>query len=249
MPTWADVLPFVLLGAVGSLHCVGMCGGFAIAAAGARATRRRRVAAYVVGKAVTYAVLGALVANATALTVRSTHAVGLHGLRAGLAWFAGGALVLTGVGWIAVQLRGTLRVPRIAGKLEHGARWLYLTLRTVPGTSGALGTGLLTGLLPCGLSWSALLLASQLSAPAAAAGMFAFGLATGPALGLTAVGWSSLPARARSVATRSAGVLCILFGTLTIARGGLPAALAPLDRALPECCRGADAAAPAGEPR
>jgi len=241
VPTWAETLPFLLLGTVGSLHCVGMCGVFAIAAAGtptggARAPRWRRVSAYVGGKAVTYAMLGVLCANAMTLAARTTHELGWHELRAVLAWIAGGALVVTGVSWVALQLRGTLGLPRPLRRLEHGGRWLYVTLRSLPGTSGALGTGLLTGLLPCGLSWSALLLASQLPAPAAAAGMFAFGLATGPALALTAAGWSSLPARARAHAVRFAGVLCIVFGVLVIARGGLPEQLAPLERVLPECC-------------
>jgi hypothetical protein len=242
MPTWVDLLPFLVLGAAGSLHCIGMCGVFAIAAAGAQpaAGRGHRIAAYITGKATTYAILGALGANAVTFATRTTHALGWHGLRATLAWAAGGVLVLTGLVLIVRRLRGTVGLPRPFHRVEDGARWLYRTLRELPGTSSALGTGLLTGLLPCGLSWSAILLASRFPAPAAAGAMIVFGLATGPALALTAVGWSSLPVRAREHAARFAGALCVLLGVLTIARGGLPEELAMLEHTLPDCCQSPD---------
>ena len=43
MPVWAELAPFALLGLVGSIHCAGMCGGFAVAAALAPGARARAV--------------------------------------------------------------------------------------------------------------------------------------------------------------------------------------------------------------
>ena len=240
MPTWAELLPFALLGALGSVHCIGMCGLFAVAAAGGPVARGRRLAAYVAGKAATYAVLGVVVASATALTLRSSHAAGLHGLQSALAWLAGGALVVSGFGWMLVRWRGRLPVPRFLQTAGGAARKTIALIRTLPGTSGALGTGVLTGALPGGLSWSALLLASQHTPAQASLGMLTFGLATGPALVMTALGWNALPVRVRALGTRFAGVLCILLGVLVIARGGLPAELAPIERVLPDCCSHGD---------
>ncbi len=93
------------------------------------------------------------------------------------------------------------------------------SVRSLGGPMGAFGTGVLTGLLPCGLSWSAFALATQVDRPTAAAGLFLFGLGTGPALLLLGLGWVTLQLRGRTLAIRLAGGVVILFGVLTILRG------------------------------
>ena len=66
MPEPAALLPFVLLGLLGSVHCAGMCGGFAlgVAAGGPRGRALGRLGLYALGKALTYAALGLLAARA-----------------------------------------------------------------------------------------------------------------------------------------------------------------------------------------
>ncbi len=94
---------------------------------------------------------------------------------------------------------------------------------------------MLNGLLPCGLSWAAVLLAAQQPPPHAALGAFAFGLATAP--GLIAVGFGTRLAGLRSwrLAPVVLGLVLIVFGVLTVLRGN-PGAGLHADHTEPNCC-------------
>lgn len=237
---------FALLGLAGSAHCVGMCGGLAIAAtAGARRPRDivSHAASYIAGKSLAYALIGAVLALAFALAARG--AVGaaelggvesdlaLDRLRSVLAWLTGGALVLAGVHLLWRSGAG--------GTATFGSLLLQRLLapvRRLPAGAGAFGVGVSSGFLPCGLSWSAFALAVPRPAAEAFVGLFVFGLATAPALvGATlGAGWARrrLGARLRYVA---APVL-VVVGCLTIARGGLPEPLEAAEEAVvPACCQ------------
>lgn len=236
--------PFVVLGLLGSLHCAGMCGGFALSVAAARPAGRGRalgdLVSYVLGKALTYAVLGLVAAHAgQALLAGGARLAGhepvgehLAAARRVLAWSVGAALALAGLAaW------GVLPRPRrlgAGGRLAVGLARLRSGVGALPPSSRALGVGLVTGLLPCGLSWSALLLAVAAGPAAGAAGMFAFGLATVPVLAAVGLGWSRLSPRVRAVGARLAGPALIALGALTALRGGVPL---PGDVvASPPCC-------------
>jgi sulfite exporter TauE/SafE len=246
---WHALLPFLTLGLLGAAHCAGMCGGFAVsvslASGPGRARALRRQLVYVTGKALTYGVLGALAAKAGSLVVRSgkrligTDAESLADLQYGLAWFAGGMMVLFGIaamGWLPKRLTrggGGSRWSRAVAS----ARGLFASVRELPGDAGALGTGLLTGLLPCGWSWGALALAVTTDELTGFFGLFLFGLGTAPVLILIGLGWHGFSARFRRLASAAAGPLLIAFGVLTIARGGVPTGLrAASDAVLPPCC-------------
>ena len=245
---WHALLPFLTLGLLGAAHCAGMCGGFAVSVSLAsgpgklRALRRQLV--YVTGKALTYGVLGALAAKAGSLVVRGgrrlvgADAEALATLQYGLAWFAGGMMVLFGLGamgWLPGRLAGGqgTRWSRVVAS----ARQLFSSVRELPGDAGALGTGLVTGLLPCGWSWGALALAVTTDELSGFFGLFLFGLGTAPVLVLIGLGWHGFSARFRRVAAASAGPLLVVFGVLTVLRGGVPTGMrAVSDAALPACC-------------
>lgn len=108
---------------------------------------------------------------------------------------------------------------RGVGAITRAFSNLLGSVRGLGGNYAAFGTGLLTGLLPCGLSWSAFALATQLSAPTAFLGLFLFGLGTAPLLVLVAFGWVTLKPEWRRPALRIAALLLIGFGMLTITRG------------------------------
>jgi sulfite exporter TauE/SafE len=245
---WHALFPFLTLGLLGAAHCAGMCGGFAVSVSLAsgpgrlRALRRQLV--YVSGKALTYGVLGALAAKAGSLVVRGgrrvigTDAESLAGLQYGLAWFAGGMMILFGLAAMGLVPK------RISG--AGGTRWarvvawarqLFASVRELPGDAGALGTGLVTGLLPCGWSWGALALAVTTDELTGFFGLLLFGLGTAPVLLLIGLGWHGFSARFRKLASAAAGPLLVLFGLLTVARGGVPTGLrATSDAVLPACC-------------
>ena len=180
-----------LAGLVGSPHCVGMCGGFAVAAS----RRPSEAVAWHLGRLSTYAVLGAI-AGAAGRAIP------------GPAWVAGlvstilivlFALDLAGV----VKIRG-LRIPGIA---RLGAR---LAGRTGP--AGRYAFGAATSLLPCGLAYAALALPlSTGSALQGALVMVAFGLGTVPFLAVASAGLQRLAARGIWHRRALAG-LVLLFG-------------------------------------
>jgi len=254
MATLVTVLPFLALGALGAAHCAGMCGGFALAVSAASPAGRgralRRQLAYVLGKALTYALLGLLAARAGHLLVAGGaeiadpgpegRAAALDGFRRALAWVAGGAMVLLGLSaaglFAPLAPLAPLAARAGASRPASGARRVLAGVRALPGSAGAFGTGLLTGLLPCGLSWGALALATTVTPLSAALGLFAFGLATAPVLIAVGLGWHGLSVRFRRFALAAAGPLLIVFGVLTAMRGGPPGSGELTHRILPDCC-------------
>lgn len=225
---WPELVPFVTLGLLGSLHCAGMCGGFALAVAGAGHGVSpwpvlSRQATYVVGKATAYAVLGLVLATGTHWLGDAAGGVRTDGFatfQRVLGWLAGAILVSMGLAAIGV------RVPRPRGWERSWARVVGLLrplfdgVRALPGPAGAFGTGVLNGMLPCGLSWSAFLLATQSAPPTAALGAFAFGLATGPVLVAVGIAPRFVSVAARRSARPLLGGALVVFGCLTLVRAG-----------------------------
>lgn len=156
-----------LSGLVGSPHCVGMCGPFVAAASASRGGG----AAWHAGRLGTYAVLGA-VAGGTGASVPGP--VWLSSAIAALLTL-GFALVLAGiVPAPQVDLPGRGALGALVRRADHPSRLLL---------------GVVSGLMPCGLVWSALALAVAAGgALPGAAVMVAFGAGTVPLLAGAAVG-------------------------------------------------------------
>jgi hypothetical protein len=220
-PGWSFVLGaglgFALLNA---LHCLGMCGAFALAAAGTAGARAPRLSLYLLGKTFTYVFLGALAGAAGGSLSRAFGPARLVlGLLVGAALIVAGARLLAGSAaagtWGPV---GRAFVATLAGPLarlraaREGGAW---------GASFALGG--LTGLLPCGVSWLAALQAAALGGPArGAAFLAAFGLGTAPALLLAGLAGGGLLARLGARRARLAGGgLLLAAGLLALLRAGM----------------------------
>lgn len=157
-----------LAGLVGSPHCVGMCGSFALACGG----RLNHTAAWHAGKTLTYASLGAL-AGLAGESVPGPTWVATVVSAALVVWFAAG---LAGV----VPEPG-LRIPGLTRLATRAARRGDLASRFVFGVAN--------GLLPCGLVYAALGIAvASGDALTGGAAMTAFGLATMPALATFGLG-------------------------------------------------------------
>jgi hypothetical protein len=238
------LVPFVALALFGSMHCAGMCGGFALtaasgpagASAGASAGlggRAGRIATYALGKALCYAVLGVALSLAAHGAAHATEPP-FADTRRVLAWVAGAVLVASGLNAMGLRLRRATLAPR-GVVTRFAAAWQ--TLRALPAGAQAFAMGFLTGLLPCGLSWSALALASQVGPASAALGMLVFGAATTPALAAVGLARWLAPASLSRASRFLLGPALVAFGVLTAARGGFPLEAAPRT-----CC---EASAPA----
>ena len=206
-----------LLGGFG--HCAGMCGPLVASvglAASPRLGARRALlgqALYNAGRVTTYASLGALMG----LTGSFVDVAGrLAGLQSFVAVAAG--LLMVGLGLGAT---GALRP---LARLEGWASGRVMAATRVVMEGGGAGRfyalGLLLGLLPCGLSWTAFLGAAGTGQlPAGLLFALAFALGTVPAMLLVGGTSALLSARARGVLYRLGGAAVAGLGVLFTLRG------------------------------
>ena len=209
----------LLAGLAGSGHCLGMCGGIA----GALAMRRPQAGfgtklgyalAYNLSRITSYALAGAL-AGLLGRTLLA--AVDVKPMSIAFRVVAGAIMIAAALqlvfGW------------RLLGPLESAGSGLWR--RVAPwagkrgqssGIGGAIGLGLAWGWLPCGMTYSMLLLsATTASVPMGAAVMLAFGVGTLPSMVTATVAFERI---ARALSSRAtlrnvAGALLLAFGLYT----------------------------------
>ncbi len=202
-------------GFFGGAHCLGMCGAIVVmleeGASGGREWPRRLF--YNAGRLCCYALLGAAAA-----------AVGI-GVAA---WPQAGPAVLRALAALLVVAMGvTLALDRRPlRRLEQAGAWLWrrlapLSRHVLPVSSAprAFGAGLLWGLLPCGLVYSAAALAATTAdVPGAMLVMAAFWVGTMPALLVAALSAGRLQRWRREPRLRRAtGLALVLVGAVALA--------------------------------
>jgi len=235
-----QLLPVMVVGLAGSVHCIGMCGGIvgALSVSGAPLPRNvipiaaiaqhsalPRVLSYNAGRIASYMAAGAL---AGGLAGGAHSIAGLAGLQLGFYWLANLMLVALGL-YLMDAWRGL-------AVLEQGGRVLWRRAQPViapmmkslmPATHPhqAFALGLLWGWLPCGMVYSVLLTAMLSgSASDGAAVMLAFGLGTLPMLtGLGLIGARLQRTLQQRRVRIACGLLVLAFGVLGLARaaGGI----------------------------
>lgn len=209
-------LPMVFVaGLLGSAHCLGMCGPFALAVgSGTRSwgTNLLRQCVYTAGRVFTYGVLGAFAGFGGAALARRSPA--LVNAAAVLAVLAGVLLLYQGLIAAGVMRR------RSSGTLPCLATSFFATFLRARDGTGIFLAGLFTGFLPCGLVYGFLALAASTgNLFAGAALMVAFGLGTAPVMMATGCGGSFISPTARLRLYRLAAWCVVLTGLLTVARG------------------------------
>ncbi|MNR83773.1 hypothetical protein D3C72_145580 [compost metagenome] len=233
--TGAALIPIFLLGLLGSLHCIGMCGGIVSAFSAVSQPRpfpavvvtiptvrheawndASRALAYNAGRIASYAVAGAIVGGI---------ASGVHSL-SGIAslqvigyWLANLMLVALGL-YLMDVWRGLLRVEQLGQKLWSLLQTWMRPLLPVDHAGKAFMLGGLWGWLPCGMVYSVLLTAMfSGSALSGASVMLAFGLGTLPAMLSLGLLGGRLRELARLPAVRIAcGCIVLVFGVLGLLR-------------------------------
>lgn len=213
------------MGFLGSVHCVGMCGPIALAvgAGGGKQALPRRFhlqkLVYHLGRTFTYSLLGLLIGLLG-------FSLFLAGMQQSLSLLAGFSLLLMAFFYkrserLASQGMAFRFVQKLRGQLAHHLRQ--------GGYRAHFFTGVLNGLLPCGMVYLALLAAFALQAPLeAAAYMAAFGLGTSPLLLALMLGGHLLPMLWRERLNRAIPYMAVLIGLLFVLRGlGLGHFLSP----------------------
>jgi uncharacterized protein len=208
----------LLMGLVGSTHCVVMCGGVvAMTCSALPLVRRRRVMAqlpyllaYNAGRIGSYAAFGAAAGGLGASL--STFAV-LSRTQLALRFVS--ALMMLAVGLYVAGLAHTLRwMERAAAPLWRRVAPLAQRLVPVRHPLSALALGMLWGWMPCGLVYAALAGAMTSGSALAGAGtMIAFGLGTLPMLIAMGSAGTLVTRMARMRVVRvGAGAIVIVFG-------------------------------------
>lgn len=248
------VTPYALIflaGFAGSLHCIGMCGGFACGLGqnprGRTATLVRHLT-YNTGRVMTYCFIGGVLGYVGAHIVHSLEGSSFVIAQRLLAGISGALMIFIGFQFLGF-LKGIHQ-----GAVALGGQFLTQALRDLvksPHPGAPLAFGVLNGFLPCPLVYA-------FAAQAAASGgplqgtliMLVFGLGTFPAMLLMGgVGllfrsrvqqpaiqtslpglfntngtgtWLSTERRMQGI--RIAGAFIVLLGLITVARGVLPIA-------------------------
>ena len=204
-------------GLLGSSHCIGMCGGFAIMLGVNRTSLSQNLKGqilYSCGRLVTYGTLGGIAGFAG--RTLSHQASILVNVPAILSFGAGIFLLWEGVraaGWWRTRVNGNSTMGCLMGPL-------FTTLLKHPGLRNAFCAGIFTGLLPCGLVYAFLSLAAATGdLLQGGAVMLAFGAGTIPLMVLTGTGAMLLSVPLRRWLWRMAAWSVVATGLLTVGRG------------------------------
>lgn len=189
----------LVMGLVGSPHCIGMCGPFALACSG----RPAHMAGWQLGKLTTYTLIGVL-AGAFGAVIP------------GPAWLA--QIVSAGlIVWFAAAMAGLVPEPSLH---VPGVTQLATRAATRNDLVSRFAFGAANGLLPCGLVYAAVGLAVAAGTPQGGAlVMAAFGLGTAPVLTTFALSARTLLAR-RPGARRALAVVISIAGVWVVVRRG-----------------------------
>ena len=208
----------LLIGFVGSTHCLGMCGGIAGALGGAAPkgsglTAASYAMAYNTGRITSYALFGAVVGFLGAVAGSGLDTQTWLGVLRGAT-----GLVMIAIGlYLLVNWSGLRRIEALGAGLWRRISPLARRLMPPRNQLQAFAVGGLWGWLPCGLVYTMLLTAAVSgSAINGASVMIAFGMGTLPAMaGVTAVG--NLLRRHLFKLRRAGGALILAFGVWTLA--------------------------------
>jgi sulfite exporter TauE/SafE len=212
-------VPAFLLGLLGSVHCVGMCGPIAMALPVHQFDAQGKALRYVlyhIGKILSYTLLGAVVGSFGAgfllLGVQQWLSIGIGVLMILFVLFSGNYFGSFSIG-IFSKLNGWIKTKFSA----------FIQQKTL---SSFWFIGLLNGLLPCGLVYAGLAGALATFSVAGAVGfMFFFGLGTVPLLMLFTIYANAAGFKTMRAFQKAVPVVLIAMGVLLILRGlnmGIP---------------------------
>ncbi len=215
MQTYIEVF---LIGLLGSMHCIGMCGGFvalySLKKPGGATLLSHLV--YNAGRITTYSLLGGVLG---ALGSFFAYAGRLRGIPASVLFLAGFTMIVMGLNLFGILgKRGFFEQADITK--VPAFRRLFSRVLAFESRTGVYLFGLLLGFLPCGLLYPVLI-------TAAASGGFlpgtltmaAFGLGTVPVLITLGLMVSRISPFLKLFLLRLAAILIIVIGIRTVLRG------------------------------
>jgi sulfite exporter TauE/SafE len=235
----ADLLLFLVIGALGGAHCLGMCGPLVstyadrITASGDDRRRDqltvrdvRQHGLFNLGRTAGYAVVGAVLGLAGSLVVGSVTAVTSLSdvVRGSMGILVGLFILAAGVGYL---FRGTAggaavgnSIPVLSGVFRRVSGVLTGHLDRATNSTGIVGLGAVHAALPCPITYPAYLYAFVIGDPfRGALALALLGVGTIPTLLAYGLAIGSLSVRNRTLLHRTMGVAFLALGYLPFAHG------------------------------
>ncbi len=214
-----DLVAAISLGLLGSMHCIGMCGPLVLAVPGASQTRIGFIVERIVyntGRAVTYGIMGAVlgvVGKGILVNVQQDISIIV------------GVLILVTVA-LPFGLRSQMEKYSPLKYAYGFVKRQFGVMIRKRGITALFILGMLNGLLPCGLVYTALLGATAVADVwGSALFMIVFGLGTIPALVAVSLTGKLISVKYRSMLTKAIPALSVLLALILILRGmnlGIP---------------------------
>jgi sulfite exporter TauE/SafE len=214
-----DFLAALTLGLLGSMHCIGMCGPLVLAVPSSTKFKWKFIAErilYNLGRAATYGTMGAVlgvIGKSLLLSVQQDASLVL------------GVLILITVA-IPFGLKSKLEKISPLNALYVFVKRKFSLLLQKRGMTALFILGMLNGLLPCGLVYTALLGATAVAdVKQSALFMIVFGLGTIPALVIVSLTGKIVSLKFRPLLTRAIPLFTIALALILILRGmnlGIP---------------------------
>ena len=204
---------------LGSLHCVGMCGPFALLAGtgDGRSFRVAPTAAYSLGRLLSYAVVGMLFGGLGLALNQSLSWSSWSSWQQTATMVAGTLMVVVGGIALARQFGLSVKLPRVAGPLEKALGAAIRFGRGLSPIRRAALIGLASSLMPCGWLYVFALAAASTANPLwGALVMAVFWAGTVPIMVALGLGWGRLSGKFQAKVPLVMAVLVILIGVYTV---------------------------------
>ncbi|OQX16284.1 MAG: hypothetical protein BWK73_04335 [Thiothrix lacustris] len=193
MPALLEHAPYLamfLIGLLGGVHCVGMCGGIVSALSFGLPTARRTqlgnllpiLLAYNAGRISTYVLLGAVAGTVGALLLTTLSPQTVMDINQGMRVFAALFMIALGL-YLAALWQGAAQIEKLGQRLWKSIEPFGRRFIPVDSVAKAFPLGMVWGWLPCGLVYSVLPMAVAAgNSGDGALLLLAFGLGTLPTL-------------------------------------------------------------------
>jgi uncharacterized protein len=217
---WPIIISGFTLGALGSLHCVGMCGPLSLALPVQHLSKTQKFLSlllYQFGRILTYSIIGLL--------------FGLAGRRIYISgyqqWFSiGMGILVLGLAVLYFISQKTIHLKMLNRFYFFVQQQISKLLKSVTGPFGFLLMGMANGLLPCGMVYVALAATFSFTKVIESISFMAmFGAGTLPAMMLVGYAGQLIKPEWRSSLRKLVPVFISLMGVLLILRGmnlGIP---------------------------
>jgi sulfite exporter TauE/SafE len=212
---WEIITAGFLFGSVASLHCVAMCGPIALMLPHP-STEPLAIAAdnlaYNIGRAVTYMAFGLIAGYFGSM-------IGLDRLQSGVSIGIGAAMI---IGYIIYRYLPTGKLPLsgIAGGFAAAIKKPFGELLKKRSRSSLFALGLLNGLLPCGMVYTAVSMSMALASPIESMTfMGLYGLGTFPAMTALYLMPKTFRGKIKGLAVKALPAMVVLVGLFMVWRG------------------------------